>query len=70
MKKYLILLLVAAMSLSTNAQKTPYLTKSFSSENINSVMAKTSGGNISVTAVNPSESRVEVFRYPKRKSAE
>jgi hypothetical protein len=61
MKKYLILLFAATIYFSANAQKAPYLTKSFSSENINSVVAKTSGGNISVTAVNPSESRVEVF---------
>ena len=61
MKKYLILLFIVATYFSVNAQKTPYLTKSFSSENISSVLSKTSGGNISVTAVNPSESRVEVF---------
>jgi hypothetical protein len=61
MKKCLILLFAVTIYFSSNAQKAPYLTKSFSSENINSVVAKTSGGNISVTAVNPSESRVEVF---------
>lgn len=65
MKKYLILLAITAASLAVNAQNKsdnePYLTKTFSSENINSVVSKTSGGNITVTAVNPSESRVEVF---------
>lgn len=65
MKKYLILLAITVTSLAVNAQnkfdKEPYLTKTFSSENINSVVSKTSGGNITVTAVNPSQSRVEVF---------
>jgi DUF4097 and DUF4098 domain-containing protein YvlB len=65
MKKYLILSAIALTLMATKARsqevKTPYLTKSFSSANINSVVSETSGGNISVTAVNPSESRVEVF---------
>lgn len=65
MKKFLILTAITATSLAINAQnksdREPYLTKTFSSENITSVISKTSGGNISVAAVNPSESRVEVF---------
>ena len=65
MKKYLILLAITTTSLAVNAQnksdKEPYLTKTFSSENITSVVSKTSGGNISVSAVDPSQSRVEVF---------
>ena len=61
MKKCFILLLAVAIYCSANAQKTPYLTKSFSSANISSVVSKTSGGNISVTAVEPSASKVEVF---------
>jgi DUF4097 and DUF4098 domain-containing protein YvlB len=65
MKKYFFLLLITAIGLTVNAQnkkdKEPYLTKSFSGESINKVMAETSGGNINVTGVNPSESRVEVF---------
>jgi DUF4097 and DUF4098 domain-containing protein YvlB len=65
MKKYLILSVIAFISLAIKAQnqsgKTPYLTKSFSSETINSIASQTSGGNISVTAVNPSESHVEIF---------
>jgi hypothetical protein len=61
MKKYLILLLATAICVTSNAQKTPYLTQTFSSQNISSVVSKTSGGNISVTAVSPAESRVEVF---------
>ncbi|MDE3182365.1 MAG: hypothetical protein KGM16_03000 [Bacteroidota bacterium] len=65
MKKYLMLLLIAASSVAVKSQtkqeKQPYLTKLFSSQKINSVVSQTSGGNISVNAVNPSESRVEVF---------
>ncbi len=65
MKKYFFLLLLATVSLLVNAQdktdKQPYLTKSFSGESINKVMAETTGGNISVTGVDPKESRVEVF---------
>lgn len=65
MKKYLVLLVTFLTSYIVNAQdqsgKEPYLIKSFSSENISSVVSQTSGGNISVTAVAPSESRVEVY---------
>lgn len=65
MKKYLILLAIIVTSFAVNAQnksdKEPYLTRTFPSETITSVVSKTSGGNITVTAVNPSESRVEVF---------
>ena len=65
MKKYLILSGIAITFLVTIARsqdvKIPYLTKSFSSTKINNVVSETSGGNISVTAINPSESRVEVY---------
>lgn len=65
MKKFLILTAIIAVSLLANAQNKsdnePYLTKSFPSEAISNVVSKTIGGNITVTAVNPSESRVEVF---------
>ncbi len=65
MKKYLILSAMVVVSLCATAQnkseKQPYLSKSFSAETINSVVCRTSGGNISVTAVNPSQWRVEVF---------
>jgi len=65
MKKYLFLPLIAFASFIANAQnkseKQPYLTKSFAGENISTIVSETSGGNISVTGVNPSESRVEVF---------
>jgi hypothetical protein len=65
MKKYIILFAITITSVALKAQnksnKEPYLTKSFASDTINSIVSKTSGGNITVTAVNPSESRVEVF---------
>jgi len=65
MKKYLILsalfLTAQVMRAQNQSGKTPYLSKSFSSETINNVVSQTSGGNISVTAVSPAESHVEVF---------
>lgn len=65
MKKYFFLLLFANICLAVNAQtkseKEPYLTKSLSGESVSSVMVETSGGNISVSGVEPSDSRVEVF---------
>jgi len=65
MRKYFFLILIAFASFTANAQnkseKQPYLTKSFSGENISSVISETSGGNISVTGVASSESKVEVF---------
>lgn len=65
MKKLFSFLLLANICFAINAQnkssKEPYLTKSLSGETIKSVMAQTSGGNITVSAVNPSEARVEVF---------
>jgi hypothetical protein len=67
MKKYLFLLLAATISFTVKAQnkseKEPHLTKSFAGESINKVMAETSGGNISVTGVDPSQSKVEVFVF-------
>ena len=65
MKKYFFLLLFANICLAVAAQnkseKGPWLTKSFSGESVNSVMAETSGGNISVSGVSQADSRVEVF---------
>ncbi|MGN6193395.1 MAG: DUF4097 family beta strand repeat-containing protein [Ginsengibacter sp.] len=65
MKKYLILLAIIITCCAVKAQnksdKEPYLTRTFPSETITNILSKTSGGNITVTAVNPSESRVEVF---------
>lgn len=62
--KYFFLLLFANICLAVNAQnksEKAYVTKSFSGEAISSVVSETSGGNISVTAVSPSEAHVEVF---------
>lgn len=64
MKKYLILLAIGFSFCATKAQSQPakpYLTKSFSSGIVSNVVSETSGGNISVTATNPSGSRVEVY---------
>ncbi len=65
MKKYLLLMIIAALSFAANAQnkseKEPYLNKSFSGTSISKVVSKTSGGNITVTSANPSETRVEVY---------
>ena len=65
MKKYFFLFLLANICLAVNAQnrsdKEPYLTKSLSGESVSNVLAETSGGNISVFGVTPSDSRVEVF---------
>ena len=38
-----------------------YLNKPLSAESINQVEARTSGGGIEVTGVNPSEARIEVY---------
>jgi DUF4097 and DUF4098 domain-containing protein YvlB len=65
MKKIVFFLLLSSICLAINAQnrssKAPYLTKSLSGESIKNITAETSGGNITVTAVNSSEARVEVY---------
>jgi hypothetical protein len=62
---YLLLLLVVPSSiLSAQDNKTPYLTKSLATDGIKMVEVKTSGGSISVSGVNPSEARVEVYVTP------
>jgi hypothetical protein len=65
MKKYFALLSLLTICYAVNAQtkseKEPYLTKSFAGETISKIMAQTSGGNISVAGVDPSQSKVEVF---------
>ena len=65
MKKLGILFTICVFAITANAQnninKEPYLTKSFSSQAITNVISQTTGGNISVSAVNASEARVEVF---------
>ena len=65
MKKFLSLaafsfLLVTATHAQT--EKTPYLTKSLSGENIKNVKVETSGGSISVTG--GSEARIDVYVTP------
>lgn len=65
MKKLIALLMIAATSLNVsaqdNSQAIPFLVKKFDAQKIKSVVSETSGGNITVNAVSPSESRVEVF---------
>lgn len=62
MKKYLLFLLFVSLSIATLAQtKDPYLVKSLGSDAVKSVDVQTSGGSISVTGVDASQARVEVF---------
>jgi hypothetical protein len=63
MKKIFFLLLISGFGLHVIAQdKTPYMTKSLSSESIKSVDVETSGGGISVTGVSSAaETKVEVY---------
>ncbi len=65
MKKYLLALFLATSFLAVKAQgdsnKQPYEVQNFSGETIKNIVSQTSGGNIIVSAVNQSESRVEVF---------
>lgn len=60
----LLLLFIPAALLKAQSDKQPFLTKSLAAESINSIEAKTTGGNISVTATSQSESRVEVYITP------
>ena len=63
MKTYLLLIAIMYCSASIKAQsyKQPYLVKSLSNESISSAKINASGGSISVTGVNASEARLEVF---------
>ncbi|GEO09204.1 DUF4097 family beta strand repeat-containing protein [Segetibacter aerophilus] len=64
MKKLLFSLLISSACATLYAQdknETPYMTKSLSGDAIKNVEVKTSGGSISVTGANPSESRIEVY---------
>ena len=63
MKKIFLLLFIITASLAVTAQeKTPYMTKSLSSESVKSTEVQTSGGSISVTGVNSAaETKVEVY---------
>jgi DUF4097 and DUF4098 domain-containing protein YvlB len=60
----LLLLLIPATLLRAQSDKQPFLTKSLSAESISSIEAKTTGGNISISAVGQPESRVEVYVTP------
>jgi len=60
----LFLLLIPAALLRAQSDKQPFLTKSLAGESINTIEAKTTGGNISVSAVGQSEARVEVYVTP------
>ncbi|MEO7561089.1 MAG: hypothetical protein ABIT07_00770 [Ferruginibacter sp.] len=67
MKKNIFLFILAGYSALLNAQsldKEPYLTKSLSNESVKNVTLETIGGNISVIAVDGSETRLEVFVNP------
>ena len=63
MKKTFLFLFIITLSLAVTAQeKTPYMTKSLSSESVKSTEVQTSGGSISVTGVNSAaETKVEVY---------
>jgi len=65
-KLFYLLLLIAQASfvVAQKSDKEPYLVRSLSNETIRNVEAKTSGGSISVTGVNASETRIEVYVSP------
>ncbi|MEP7317816.1 MAG: hypothetical protein ABI921_03720 [Panacibacter sp.] len=64
MKKYILFLSLLSVTAVTKAQsgdnKTPYITKSLSSENIQQAEVKTSGGSITVAGVS-SDAKIEVY---------
>lgn len=68
MKKYCLLLIFACSTFIVNAQwnqdKEPFMTKSLSKESIKDIKMVTSGGNITVSSVNASEARLEVYVQP------
>lgn len=65
MKKYFLLLIFACSTFILNAQwnqdKEPYMTRSLSNESIKNIKMQTAGGNITISSVNGSEARVEVY---------
>ncbi len=68
MKKYFLFLIFIGCTIIVNAQwnhdKDPFMTKSLSAESIKNIQMETTGGNITVTAVNTSEARLEVYVQP------
>jgi DUF4097 and DUF4098 domain-containing protein YvlB len=68
MRKMFFYILLASLAISVNAQfnaeKTPLITKSLSADNIKSILAETSGGNISVSGVSAAQAKIEVYVVP------
>lgn len=64
MKKHVLIFSLTMAAFTSQAQKrgeTPYQTKSLSGDNISSVKAETTGGNISMQGVNAGDAKIEVF---------
>jgi DUF4097 and DUF4098 domain-containing protein YvlB len=61
MNKILLLALLAGLSVPGLAQKTPYMTKSLSSSELQNVEAKTSGGSIEISGGHSQDARIEVY---------
>jgi hypothetical protein len=68
MKKYFLTVLLVVLQISVIAQfkadKDPLITKPLDKESIKNVEVQTSGGSISVSGVNVSEARIEVYVTP------
>src|SRR5262245_39417307 len=68
MKKTFLILLLVSLMISANAQfdaeKTPLITQSLARDDIKSVLAETSGGNITVMGVPANEAKLEVYVVP------
>ena len=66
MKPFLFSLAILGCGLTLKAQtdKQPFLTRSLSGQNISNARMEASGGSISVTGVNESEARLEVYVTP------
>src|ERR1041385_2453330 len=66
MKPFLFSLAIMGCGLTLSAQsdKEPFLTKSLAGQNISDARMEASGGSISVTGVNESEARLEVYVTP------
>src|SRR5258708_8304558 len=61
-KTFLLLFIVSAITIvKAQSEKEPWLTKLLSTEWVKRVKARTSGGSISVSGVNASSARIEVY---------
>lgn len=73
MPKSILLLVLffpcALLKAQFQADKQPFLIKSLTNETVNNIEAKTTGGNISVTATSQSEARIEVYVIPNNSRA-